>query len=66
MVSLDQDFRTGPLASATDDVLIFVMSAIDVENEEVWLERIEIGFRRFDEQLRNVTPKARFSMTRFA
>ena len=52
VIGLHQDFRRGPLARAADDVLIFVVRAIDVEDQQVGLERIQVRLRRLHEHLR--------------
>ena len=52
VIVLHQNLRRGALPRAADDVLIFVVRAIDVKDEQVRLERIQVRLRRLHEQLR--------------
>jgi hypothetical protein len=51
VIILHQNLRRGALARPTDDVLVFVVRAIDVEDEQVRLERIQVCLRRLHQHL---------------
>ena len=51
MVGLKQNIRTSPLPDPADDVLIFDMRAVHVEDQQVGLERVEVGLGGFDQEL---------------